>query len=330
MTLRDSITDVENIKVGHAQNSDAMTGCTVILCGKGAVAGISQRGGAPGTRETDLLRPMHMVQKVHAIMLAGGSAFGLDAAGGAMRFLEEKKIGFNTGKAIVPIVPSAIIYDLGIGDPKVRPDAQMGYESCLNASSNKPEEGNYGAGTGATVGKIFGMQRAMKSGIGTSSKDIGGGIIIGAIAVVNAFGDVVNYRTREILAGARSSARSLKTTSQENFFADTLEVMGNLIGRGILSFASKQNTIIGVIATNASLDKERANKFAELAADGITLSVQPAFTMFDGDTVFSLSTGKKKVDINMLCAFAPFVFADAIIHAVKAASQAGDLPGSGF
>lgn len=326
MTLNNSITDVENIKVGQAQDLEALTGCTVILCEKGAIAGVSQRGGAPGTRETDLLRPNHLVEKVQAILLAGGSAFGLDAAGGVMRYLEENKYGYKTGKAIVPIVPAAILYDLAIGDASIRPDARMGYEACTNSTVGKPDEGNFGAGTGATVGKIFGMQGAMKSGIGTSSREIGGGIIIGAIAAVNAFGDVLDYHNREIVAGARNPMAAKKGKTSENIYADTLKVMGTMVGRGILSFASKQNTIIGVVATNAKLDKAEANRFAESAADGITLTVQPAFSMFDGDTVFSLSTGSKKIDLNILCAYASLVYADAILKAVKAAKPAGGFP----
>ena len=326
MKLQNSITDVGNLSVGHAQNFEALTGCTVILSSLGAAAGVSQRGGAPGTRETDLLRPMHMIEKVHAILLSGGSAFGLDAAGGVMRWLENKKIGFNTGSAVVPIVPAAVIFDLGMGNPKIRPDAEMGYQACENARKTKPEEGNVGAGTGASVGKIFGMSQAMKSGVGTSSRQIGGGAIIGAIAVVNAFGDIVDRDSRKIIAGVRSLKKNGSDTESQKYFADTLNVMNSIIGRGILSFAGKQNTVIGVIATNVKLNKEEANKIAESASDGITLAVQPAFTMLDGDTVFALSTGKNKLDINILCAFAPLVFADAVRNAVLAAEPAGGLP----
>jgi L-aminopeptidase/D-esterase-like protein len=324
--MQNSITDVSNISVGHAQNFDALTGCTVILSPSGAIAGVCQRGGAPGTRETDLLRPMHMVEKVHAILLSGGSAYGLDAAGGVLKWLENKKFGFKTDSAIVPIVPAAIIFDLSIGDPKIRPDAAMGFQACENAHNSKPDEGNVGAGTGATVGKIFGMSQAMKSGVGTSSRQISGGGIIGAIAVVNAFGDVVDSQSRKILAGARVMNNILPFNKTEKYFADTLEVMNSVMGRGILSIAGKHNTVIGVIATDVKLTKEEANKFAESASDGITLAVQPAFTMLDGDTVFSISTGKKKLDLNILCAFAPLVFADAIRNAVFAADPVDGLP----
>jgi L-aminopeptidase/D-esterase-like protein len=326
MDLTNSITDVSGLLVGQAENLDALTGCSVVICKDGAVAGVSQRGGAPGTRETDLLRPMHMVQKVHAIMLAGGSAFGLDAASGAMQYLEEQKIGFNTGTAIVPIVPSAILFDLAIGDPSIRPDKQMGYQACLNASSAKPQEGNHGAGTGATVGKILGMGQATKSGIGTASREIAPGVILGALVAVNAFGDVVDYHNEEILAGVRSLSKGPLKIGKEKVFANTLDLMPSLLGRTVLSFAGKQNTVIGVIATNAALDKDEVNKLADSASNGIALAVFPAFTMLDGDTVFSLAAGKKKTDLNLLCAFAPFVFADAITNAVKNAEPAGGLP----
>jgi L-aminopeptidase/D-esterase-like protein len=324
--MQNSITDVGNLSVGHAENMEALTGCTVILCPHGGIAGVSQRGGAPGTRETDLLRPMHMIQKIHAVLLTGGSAFGLDAAGGVMRWLEEKKIGFNTGSAIVPIVPAAVIYDLAIGNPKIRPNAEMGYQACENSKNSKTNYGNAGAGTGATVGKILGMSQATKSGVGTSSRMIGGGAIVGAIAVVNAFGDIVNYQSREIIAGARSINKSKNKIDSPAYFANTINIMSSIIGRGIMTIAGKHNTVIGVIATNVELTKEEANKFAESGSDGITLAVQPAFTMLDGDTVFALSTGKKKLDINILCAFAPLVFADAIRNAIFAAQPAGGLP----
>src|SRR5512136_888888 len=202
--LKNSITDVPGILVGHAQNEEALTGCTVILCEKGAVGGVDQRGGAPGTREVDALHPMHLVNNVHGVVLAVGSAFGLDAATGAMRYLEERGVGFDTHIAKVPIVPSAILFDLRIGRSDVRPDAAMGYLACQNASEEPPAEGNVGAGTGATVGKILGPSQCMKSGIGTASIEIGAGVIVGAIAAVNAFGDVTDPANGQILAGARS------------------------------------------------------------------------------------------------------------------------------
>ncbi len=326
MNITNSITDIPGILVGQAENDTALTGCTVIICKDGAVGGVNQRGGAPGTRETDLLRPMHMVQKVHAIMLAGGSAYGLDAASGAMQYLEEQKIGVNTGPALVPIVPSAILFDLGLGDAHTRPDKQMGYTACLKANAEKPAEGNHGAGTGATVGKILGMGQAMKSGLGTSSMEFTSGVIVGSIVAVNAMGDIIDYKTNEIVAGARSIVKGPIKIGKDRLFANTLSVMQSKLGQAALTFAGKQNTIIGVIATNAALDKEGANKFAEAASNGIAISTRPAFTMLDGDTIFSLATGKKQVDLNLLCAFAPIVFAEAMLNAVRKAESAGGLP----
>src|SRR6266508_262532 len=198
MRLKNSITDVPGIEAGHAQNDEALTGCTVILCRQGAVAGVDVGGGAPGTRETDLLDPVNLVEKVHAVVLAGGSAFGLDAASGVMRYLEEQKIGFNTGVANVPIVPAAILYDLTLGHADVRPDSAMGYAAAASASLDAPAEGNVGAGTGASVGKMFGLDLAMKAGVGTASMDIGGGVVVGALVAVNAWGDVVDPHTNQV------------------------------------------------------------------------------------------------------------------------------------
>ncbi len=322
--MNNSITDIKGILVGQSENRKALTGCTVVICKKGAIGGVSQRGGAPGTRETDLLRPMRLVQKVHGILLAGGSAYGLDAAGGVMQYLEEKGVGFKAGPTVVPIVPSAILFDLAMGDFSVRPDKTMGYEACINASSAPPAQGNFGAGTGATVGKILGYKQSMKSGIGTASMQIANGVIIGALVAVNAFGDIV--KDNKIIAGARTVKKGPVKIGKEGFFADTLEVMQSLTGRKILSYAAKQNTIIGVIATNAALSKEEVNYFADMASNGIALSVQPAFTMFDGDTIFGLATGQVKSDINILSAFAPKVFSSAIINAVMAADPIDGLP----
>ena len=324
--LNQTITDVPGLLVGHAQDANALTGCSVVICPKGAVAGVDQRGGAPGTRETDLLRPMHLVNKIHAIMLAGGSAYGLDAASGAMRYLEEKGIGFNTGVARVPIVPSAILFDLSIGSASIRPTAEMGYQACLNASNRPEQSGNIGAGTGATVGKILGSGQCMKSGIGSASMDIGGGVIIGAMIAVNAFGDVIDPETHQILAGARTYKTGPFSFGSGAIFADTLSVMKSLLGRTIVSFASQQNTVIGVVATNARLNKEEANKIAQMAHNGLAMSIRPAHTMLDGDTLFAISTGRKRMDVNIIGAFAPLVVAQAIVRAVLSAETAGGMP----
>jgi L-aminopeptidase/D-esterase-like protein len=304
--MNTTITAVPGIRVGHAQNEEALTGCTVILCEAGAVGGVDQRGGAPGTRETDLLRPMHRVEQVHGVLLTGGSAFGLEAAGGVMRYLEERGIGFDVGVARVPIVPAAVIFDLAIGRADVRPDAAMAYQACLNATTDPVIEGSVGAGTGATVGKILGMQNATKSGLGSACVEIADGLFVGAIAVVNALGDVIDPHTGEIIAGART----------EEGFADTLKVMQSFQAA---SPASSNNTVIGVVATNAKLSKEQANKVAQMAHDGLARAVRPAHTMYDGDTIFALSTGERSVDVNLVGAFAAEVFAEAIVRGVKAA-----------
>jgi L-aminopeptidase/D-esterase-like protein len=326
MEKNHSFTDIPGIKVGHAQDFDALTGCTVILCEKGAVAGVDQRGGAPGTRETDLLRPMHLVQRVHAIMLAGGSAFGLDAATGVVRYLEERNIGFDTQVARVPIVPGAIIFDLGIGSSKIRPDAAMGYQACLNAGKASPLEGNYGAGTGASVGKIFGFAGAMKSGIGNYCIEISKGLFVGAIVVVNAFGDIIDHRNGQIIAGVRPVKKGPIQIGREEPFADTLSIMSSFIGNSVLKFATKDNTVIGAVATNASLSKEETNKVAQMAHDGLARVVRPAHTMLDGDTIFSLSTGRRRADVNVIGAYAAECFSEAILRACKYAAPVSDLP----
>ncbi len=325
-THQNAITDVPGIRVGHAHDPSAMTGCTVVLCEGGAVGGVDQRGGAPGTRETDPLRPLHLVQKAHAVVLSGGSAFGLDSASGAVRYLEERGIGFDVRVARVPIVPAAILFDLGIGRAEVRPDAAMGYAACLAASSERPAEGNAGAGMGCTVGKILGPGQAMKSGIGTASADLGEGAVVGAIAAVNAFGDVVDPAGGGIIAGARA-LESRAAREQLGYFADTLAVMRSLAGQPILRFGQRgENTVIGVVATNASLTKEGANKVAQMAHDGLARAIRPAHTMLDGDTLFALGTGDVTVDVNIVGAFAAEVVAQAIVNAVWAAESAGGLP----
>jgi L-aminopeptidase/D-esterase-like protein len=308
MKRKNAITDVRGILVGHAQDERALTGCTVVLCRKGVVAGVDVRGGAPGTRETDLLNPVNIVEKVHAVVLAGGSSFGLEAATGVVRYLEEQKIGLDTRAAKIPIVPAAILYDLGLGQADVRPDAAMGYRAASSASSAAPAQGNVGAGTGASIGKMRGMKYASKSGIGTSSIDING-IIIAALVAVNAIGDVVDPKTGRLVAGMQtgSSLDSMKTNQTRA--------------------AVKSNTVIGVIATNAKLTKAGATKVAQMAQDGLAQSIRPAHTMFDGDTIFALATGEQDADISMVGAFAAEVMAEAIVRAVQLAAPSGGLPG---
>ena len=322
-----AITDVRGIQVGHAQDEEALTGCTVIICRKGAVAGVDVRGGAPGTRETDLLNPVNLVEKVHAVVLAGGSAFGLDAASGVMRYLEEEKIGFNTGVAKVPIVPSAILFDLNLGRADVRPDSAMGYRSATSASSEAPAEGNAGVGMGASVGKMFGLGLAMKAGVGTASMNIGGGVVVGALVAVNAWGDVIDPQTNQIIAGLRSGKVGPLHVGKKDNFADTLSMMKSAPGRGLLGLAARSNTVIGVVATNAKLTKAQATKVAQMAQDGIARTIRPAHTMLDGDVIFALSTDTRKADISSVGAFAAEVMAEAILRAVKMAKPAGELPG---
>jgi L-aminopeptidase/D-esterase-like protein len=321
--LNNSITDVPGIKVGHAHDLDALTGVTVVLAEDGAVGGVDQRGGAPGTRETDLLRPMHVVQKVHAIVLTGGSAFGLDAASGVVRYLEEKGIGYDTPAARVPIVAAAVLYDLIIGRADVRPDAAMGYAACQNATRDEASNGNIGAGAGATVGKIFGIGQAMKAGIGAASIDLGHGVIVGALFAVNALGDVIDPKTGAILAGAH------KMDGAQRVFIDTLDAARQVLTGPVERFAGVDNTVIGVVATNADLTKEQVNKIAEMAHDGLARTIRPAHTLFDGDTIFALATGEQKADVNLVGAYAAEATAQAIVDAALNAKSAGGVPGLG-
>jgi len=317
--LQNAITDVPGIKVGHAQHEAAITGCTVVLAEKGAVGGVDQRGGAPGTRETDLLRPMHLVEKAHAVLLTGGSAFGLDAASGVMAYLEEHKIGFNVGVTHVPIVPAAVIFDLLIGDPTIRPDAAMGRAACEAATNGPVAQGNAGAGMGACVGSLFGPSFQMKGGLGTASIDLGGGLIVGALMVVNAFGDVVDPATQKIIAG-------LRKPPQGKEIADTLAAMKSMLGKAATTFGGR-STVIGVVATNAALTKEQANKVAQMAHDGLARAIRPAHTMSDGDTLFALSTGGKPASVNLIGAYAAEAVAQAIVNGVRAAKSLGGRPG---
>ena len=330
MKLKGSITDVSGLHLGHAQDPDALTGCTVILCENGATGGVDQRGGAPGTRETDALHPLHIVTQVHAVVLTGGSAFGLDSASGVVAYLEERGVGFDTRVARVPIVPAAVLFDLGIGRADIRPGPEMGYQACLNAHAENLAEGNVGAGTGATVGKILSMSQAMKSGIGMASEHIGRGVIVAAIAAVNAFGDVIDPTTNKIIAGARAIHKGPIHLGEPGYFADTMQIMRTLVGRSIMSFSTpKGHTVIGVVATNAKLNKEQVTKVAQMAHDGIARTIRPAHTMLDGDTIFTLATGDRPADVNIVGAFGAEVFGRAILNAVRAAQPAAGLPASG-
>jgi L-aminopeptidase/D-esterase-like protein len=321
-----AITDIPGIEVGQAQDDEALTGCTVILCRKGATGGVDVGGGAPGTRETDLLDPTNLVEKVHAVVLAGGSAFGLDSASGVMKYLAEQKIGYGFGGSKVPIVPAAILYDLGLGKGGRHPDLEMGYAACLATRPGPVDEGNVGAGTGATAGKIFGMAGAMKTGLGTASLEIGGGVVVSALVAANPFGDVVDPQTGQILAGARPAKVGPLHLGGSGPFADTLKIMASAAGRTILNMATRGNTVIGVVATNARLTKAEATKVAQMAQDGVARTVRPAHTMLDGDTIFALATGQKRANVSIVGAYAAEAVAVSIIRAARMAHSAAGLP----
>jgi len=313
--MGNSVTDVVGIKVGHYTDKEAITGCTVILCERGAVAGVDVSGSAPGTRETDVLRPGNLVEKVQAVVLSGGSAFGLDAASGVMKYLEERGVGHETRAGLVPIVPAAIIFDLAMGSSKIRPGAEAGYKACLAATDAEVAEGCVGAGTGATVGKILGMERATKGGLGVASQELANGVVVAALMVVNAFGDVIDAKTGKVIAGPRRP-------NGEGFLSTAELLRKGKFGKNVPS----SNTIIGVVATNAQLSKEQANKLAQMAQVGIARTIDPCRTMYDGDVIFALSCGKKKVDINALGSVAAQVVATAIIRAVLQAETMGGIP----
>ncbi|MDK9708256.1 MAG: P1 family peptidase [Desulforhopalus sp.] len=310
-----AFTDIGGLRVGHADDLQAGTGCTVVLCENGATAGIDVRGGAPGTRETDLLNPVNLVDKVHAVVLTGGSAFGLDSAAGVMQYLEERKVGFDVGVTWVPIVCGAALFDLAFGDHQIRPDKEMGYRACLNASEGRSAEGNVGAGAGATVGKIRGMAHAMKSGLGCHAIEIGG-LRIGAIVAVNALGDIIDPDSGERLAGALSDDLS--------DFADTEAVMLRFAQEKNNLFAG--NTTIGIVATNAALSKAQATKLASMAHNGYARAIRPAHTMFDGDTIFTLATGQVEADLSVLGMLAAGVMERAVVAAVKQSTSLLGLP----
>lgn len=324
--LHNSITDVPGILVGQAQDKDALTGCTVILCEAGAVGGIDKRGGGSSSRQSDALHLMHVVEQVHAVVLSGGSAFGLESSTGVMRYLEARGVGFDTRVARVPIVPTASLFDLGIGRSDVRPDAEMGFQACLNASSDPPQEGNVGAGTGCKVGAIMGIEQAMKSGIGTASVQLGDEIIVGAMVAVNPFGDVIDPESSQIVAGARSFQEGGIEPGSASYFADTLRVMETLVDQPSMGFRPRENTVIGVVATNARLNKEQVNKVAQMAQDGLARTIRPAHTMMDGDMIFALATGEYPADVNIVGAYAAEVVAQAILRGVRAASSIEGLP----
>lgn len=312
-----TLTAVAGIKVGHFTLSERPTGCTVVLVEEGAVAGVDVRGAAPGTRETDLLSPLNTVDRVHAIVLSGGSAFGLDAASGVMRWLEERGIGFETRAARVPIVPAAILYDLGLGDPRIRPTADCGYRAAQAAATGPVAEGSVGAGAGATVGKMRGLQRGMRGGIGSAAIRLPNGLIVGALVAVNAFGDIVDPATGEVVAGVRSD--------DGRTFVDARRLLREEPPR---RFTPGGNTTLAVVATNARLTKAQAAKIAGMAHDGIARAVVPAHTPVDGDTAFAIATGERDPGDSVLVigALAAEMTTEAILRAVRLAESAAGIP----
>lgn len=309
------INDFKDFNIGNAQNIEAGTGCTAVICKKGALAGVDVRGGSPGTRETDLLNPCCMNNGINAVMLAGGSAFGLDAAGGAMRFLEERGIGLDVGVTKVPIVSSAILFDLKCGNGHIRPDAEMGYKACEGAFENNFCEGNFGAGTGATVGKIKGVDFAMKSGVGAKCFQLGS-LKVGAVVAVNCVGDVLDSEENRIIAGTLNSDKKTFADSEKlllNYYNKDLEVLSN------------GNTVIGAVITNAKMAKGEVNKLAAIAQNGIVRAVRPANSNFDGDTVFSMSSCEVNANFDAVGVLAAHAMERAVVSAVKHA-----LPAYGY
>jgi len=308
------LTDISGILVGHASDYDGLTGCTVILCERGAVAGGEIRGFATGTGEWDLLSPYHVTEKIHAVVFAGGSAFGLEAASGVRRFLAHKGIGVETPSARVPLVVSAILYDLSIGKSSAHPTREMGESAAAAATDKQVAEGNIGAGTGATVGKVLGMKSAMKSGIGTFTVTLNSGVMVSALAAVNAVGDVIDPATSKIIAGARGA---------NGEFANGAQIMKNGAGQGLV----RQNTTLVVVATNAQLTKVDANRLAHVAQIGMARTINPVNTTSDGDVIIALSVGAEKASIDALGVAASEAVAESILRAVRSASTLGGVPG---
>ena len=306
---------IPGVRIGHGSDFKALTGCTVVLCEEGAVCGVDVRGSAAGTRDLETCLPGHVVEQVHAIFLSGGSAFGLDAAAGVMDYLESGGIGFPAGKARVPIVPGAVIFDLNLGLPKARPTRKMALAACRKAGRTVVE-GSVGAGTGATVGKLYGIARATKGGVGFATMKLAGGVSVQALAVVNAFGDVVDPRTGRVIAGARLASEPAK-------FAGTVACM--LAGEAGAGFGAASTTLV-VVITSAGLDKVQATKVAQMAQDGLARAIQPVHTQWDGDLVFALSAGRKRAELNRLGTAAAEVTAEAIVRAVETAKGLGGVP----
>jgi L-aminopeptidase/D-esterase-like protein len=316
--MNSAITDIPGFRVGHAQDLRGATGCTVVLCPPGTVGGLDVRGSAAGTLQTDSLHPLHFVDEVHAVLLSGGSAFGLDASTGVMRFLEERNIGYQTSAGKVPIVPTAIIYDLGIGEGRIRPHQEMGYQACLNSQSGKVKEGSVGAGTGASVGKLMGIHWATKGGLGTHSILLPGGVIVAALAVVNAFGDVVDPGEGRIIAGARDPQKGTSFINSASRIKQGFPLPGPETGF--------QNTTLGIVATNVRLSKRQTTKIAQMAQSGLAHTICPIHSTVDGDLIFALSAGDLKCEVNAVGLLAEEAIATAVIRAIREADGLGFLP----
>jgi len=311
-----AITDVAGLSVGHYTDTRRPTGCSVVLCPQGVACGVDVRGAAPGTRETDLLRPDNLVEHVHALLLTGGSAFGLDAASGVVRWLEERGHGLGVGPAVVPIVPAAVLFDLWVGDHRIRPDAAAGYAACEAASHAPPAQGSVGAGAGASAGKLFGIDRAMKGGIGTASMKVGL-VTVGALVAVNPTGDVIDPATGQVVAGTRGADGRPRSASRAI-------AAGEIPPRALPGMA----TTIGIIATDARLTKAQCQKLATMAHNGLARSIDPVHTMADGDTLFALATGSsgRLGEMTVLGVLAAMVTARAVLNAVRAATGLADPP----
>lgn len=311
--MYNNILDVKGLKVGQVEDLEGLTGCTVVICEEGAVCGVDVRGAAPGTRETDLLDPINMIQKVHAVVLSGGSAFGLESTCGVSKYLEEKNIGFDVGVTKVPIVVGAVLFDLVVGDPKCRPNIEMGYKACELANNTELKQGNYGAGCGATVGKIRGPQYAMKGGIGSYSVKLPNGLVVSALIAVNALGDV--YENGKIIAGVLDDSKTK--------VLNTYEIMKNGVTKGGFNI---DNTTIGIVATNAKLTKAECKKVSQVSHNGYAKTIFPIHTPHDGDTIFTMATGEIETDMTLLSSIATEVVEKSVINAIKNSNSVKNIP----
>lgn len=312
--MYNNILDVKGLKVGQMEDEDGLTGCTVVICETGATCGVDVRGGGPGTRETDLLNPVNMIQKVHAVVLSGGSAFGLESTCGVSRYLEENDIGFDVGVAKVPIVVGAVLFDLAVGNPKSRPDMEMGYNACKLSSDTKLQQGNFGAGCGATVGKIKGIEYAMKGGVGSHSIKLENGLVVSALIAVNAFGDI--YENGKVIAGTLNN--------NKDGIDNSFDLMKKGFNKGGFSI---DNTTIGIVATNAKLTKAQCTKISQMAHNGYAKAIFPVHTPHDGDTIFTMSTGEIEVreDTTLIGCLAAEVVEQSIIKAIKNAKSVKNI-----